>query len=76
MKAYVIGKDASGKASGRWSSLERGPIDADELTLRVLYSSANYKDAQAATGAGKIVRRFPCVGGIDLARIFHAATTG
>ena len=26
----------------------------------------NYKDALAATGAGKIIRRFPCVGGIDL----------
>ena len=30
------------------------------------YSSVNYKDALAATGAGKIIRRFPCVGGIDL----------
>lgn len=27
----------------------------------------NYKDALAATGAGKIVRRFPLVGGIDVA---------
>jgi NADPH:quinone reductase-like Zn-dependent oxidoreductase len=29
------------------------------------YSSINYKDALAASGAGKIIRRFPCVGGID-----------
>ena len=28
-------------------------------------SSVNFKDALAATGAGKIIRRFPCVGGID-----------
>jgi putative YhdH/YhfP family quinone oxidoreductase len=34
---------------------------------RVAYSSVNYKDALAATGTGKIIRRFPCVGGIDLA---------
>ena len=31
------------------------------------YSTINYKDALAATGAGPILRRFPLVGGIDLA---------
>ena len=35
------------------------------MTIRVHHSSINYKDALAATGAGKIIRRFPCVGGID-----------
>ena len=29
--------------------------------------SINYKDALAATGAGRILRRYPLVGGIDLA---------
>ncbi|WBY01073.1 oxidoreductase [Ramlibacter tataouinensis] len=66
MKAYLIDKDPAGKASGRWTALEPGQLDPGELTLRVLYSSVNYKDALAATGAGKIIRRFPCVGGIDL----------
>lgn len=66
MKAYLIDKDPSGKASGHWSTLRRDQLDAGELTLRVLYSSVNYKDALAATGAGKIIRRFPCVGGIDM----------
>jgi len=42
-------------------------LDPGEVTIRVAYSSVNYKDALAATGAGKIIRRFPCVGGIDLA---------
>ncbi|MEJ7929486.1 oxidoreductase [Ramlibacter sp. AN1015] len=67
MKAYLIDKDAaSGKARGRWAELDPQQLDAGELTLRVLYSSVNYKDALAATGAGKIIRRFPCVGGIDM----------
>jgi len=39
----------------------------DEVHLQVLYSSLNYKDALAVTGAGKIVRGgFPIVPGIDL----------
>jgi putative YhdH/YhfP family quinone oxidoreductase len=42
-------------------------LDAGEVVIRVAYSCVNYKDALAATGAGRIVRRFPCIGGIDLA---------
>ncbi|PSQ96452.1 MAG: oxidoreductase [Bacteroidetes bacterium SW_9_63_38] len=39
----------------------------DEVHLQVLYSSLNYKDALAVTGAGKIVRGgYPIVPGIDL----------
>ncbi len=41
-------------------------LDPGEVTVRVAYSSVNYKDALAATGTGRIIRRFPCVGGIDL----------
>ena len=41
-------------------------LDAGEVVIRVAYSSVNYKDALAATGAGRVIRRFPCVGGIDL----------
>ena len=42
-------------------------LDAGEVVIRVAYSCVNYKDALAATGAGRIIRRFPCIGGIDLA---------
>lgn len=66
VKAFLIDKDATGKASGRWAMLDPSRLDPGELTLRVLYSSVNYKDALAATGAGKIIRRFPCIGGIDM----------
>jgi putative YhdH/YhfP family quinone oxidoreductase len=37
------------------------------VTIKVAYSSVNYKDALAATGAGRIIRRYPCIGGIDMA---------
>lgn len=37
------------------------------------YSSVNYKDALAATGRGRILRRFPLVGGIDLAGVVTAS---
>jgi NADPH2:quinone reductase len=37
------------------------------VLIRVHYSSINYKDALAAPGRGAILRRFPLIGGIDLA---------
>lgn len=38
-----------------------------EVTVDVEYSTVNYKDALAVTGAGRIMRRFPLVPGIDFA---------
>ncbi len=65
-KAFVIRQDEHRKVSAAMESLAVEGLDAGEVLIRVAYSSVNYKDALAATGAGKIIRRFPCVGGIDL----------
>jgi acrylyl-CoA reductase (NADPH) len=64
-KAYLINQE-DGKVVGRFVDLPADQLDPGEVTIRVAYSSVNYKDALAATGAGRIIRRFPCVGGIDL----------
>ena len=37
-----------------------------EVIIKVSHSTINYKDALAATGAGRILRRYPLNGGIDL----------
>lgn len=64
-KAYLI-EQADGKVSGRFATLNETQLDAGEVTIAVAWSGVNYKDALAATGAGRIIRRFPCIGGIDL----------
>lgn len=56
-----------GKVSSGFATLEETQLDPGSVTIRVAYSSVNYKDALAVTGAGRIIRRFPCVAGIDLA---------
>ena len=66
-KAFLIDQDENRKVVAAMTTLSPEQLDAGEVTIRVHYSSINYKDALAATGAGKIIRRFPCVGGIDLA---------
>jgi len=64
-KAYRI-HEIEKKAVARFEELGLEDLDKGEVVVRVAYSSVNYKDALAATGAGKIIRRFPCVGGVDL----------
>ena len=66
-KAFVIDQGSDKNIVAGLTTLAPEQLDAGEVTIRVHYSSINYKDALAATGAGKIIRRFPCVGGIDLA---------
>ncbi|MCU0510069.1 MAG: oxidoreductase [Anaerolineae bacterium] len=64
-KALLI-DEVDGKVSSAFATLDEARLDPGGVTIRVAYSSVNYKDALAATGAGKIIRRFPCIGGIDL----------
>jgi alcohol dehydrogenase len=66
-EAFVIRQDDARKVVAGMERMTLDQLDAGEVLIRVAYSSVNYKDALAATGAGKIIRRFPCVGGIDLA---------
>ena len=65
-QAFLIRQDENRKVSAAMESMTVDALDAGEVLIRVAYSSVNYKDALAATGAGKIIRRFPCVGGIDM----------
>lgn len=56
-----------GKIVPRVEQIGLDDLSAGEVVIRVSHSTINFKDALAATGAGKILRRYPLVGGIDLA---------
>ena len=65
-KAYRIHQEDD-RIVARFEQMTVDQLTAGEVVIRVRYSSINYKDALAATGAGKILRRYPLNGGIDLA---------
>ena len=65
-KALVL-EEHEGKTVAAIGALDREALPAGEVTVRVAYSTLNYKDALAITGRGKIVRTFPMVPGIDFA---------
>ena len=58
----------------RMERLSLDDLAPGEVVVRVQYSDINYKDALAATGAGRILRRYPLVGGIDLAGVVESST--
>ena len=72
-QAFRIHNDASGYRSGI-ESIALDQLAPGEMVIRTAFSSVNYKDALAGTGQGKILRKFPLVGGIDVAGHVVAST--
>lgn len=66
-KAYLLEQMPDRTVRAGFVDWDEGNLDPGTVTVRVAWSSVNYKDALAATGASPIVRRYPCIGGIDLA---------
>lgn len=71
-RAYRIFEE-NGKSQGRFVELSLADLDPGEVVIRSHFSGVNYKDALAATGAGKVVRRFPCVGGVDVSGVVESS---
>ena len=65
-RAYRI-EEVNGDVAAGFCELTLDDLTDGNVVIKVSHSTINYKDALAATGAGKILRRYPLNGGIDLA---------
>lgn len=65
-RAFRIRNDDAAYRAGI-TSMHVDELSPGEVLVKTAYSSVNYKDALAGTGKGKILRRFPLNGGIDVA---------
>lgn len=74
LKAFRIHRDGE-RNRGALETLTVPDLDPGEVLVRVAWSSVNYKDALAATGRGRVVTRYPVIGGIDLAGRVEASTS-
>jgi putative YhdH/YhfP family quinone oxidoreductase len=63
-KAYRL-TEADKKVRAEFVDCTLDDLDPGDVVVRVAYSDVNYKDALAATGKGRILRRASCIGGID-----------
>ena len=64
-KAFRI-HETSGKISAGFEQISLDQLSPGEVVVQVQYSGINYKDALAATGAGRILRR-----GVNSIQLFH-----
>lgn len=71
-KALSITKDDAGYLT-QVVALEDKDLPEGDVTIKVDYSTLNYKDALAITGKGPVVRNFPMVPGIDLAGVVESS---
>ena len=74
-RAFQINENDQ-QVTGAFNNISISDLNDGDVVIKVTHSTINYKDALAATGKGRILRRYPLVGGIDLAgTIEHSATT-
>jgi acrylyl-CoA reductase (NADPH) len=73
MKAIVIDKSEAGQTAQFADFDEKNLMDGD-VTVRVEYSTVNYKDGLAVTGKAPVVRRFPMIAGVDFAGTVESST--
>lgn len=73
-KAYRLTETPEKKIRAEFVDTTLDDLDPGDVVVRVAYSSVNYKDALAATGKGRILRRPSCIGGIDFAGTVVSST--
>ena len=67
-RACVV-HERNGRVDAVIQDMELDDLAQGDVVIEAHYSSVNYKDALAATGKGRIMRRFPLVAGIDVAGV-------
>ncbi|MEO7052430.1 MAG: YhdH/YhfP family quinone oxidoreductase [Rhodanobacter sp.] len=72
-RAFRIHHDDAGYRAAI-ETINADTLSPGEVLIKVAYSSVNYKDALAGTGKGRILRRYPLNGGIDVAGRVVAST--
>jgi acrylyl-CoA reductase (NADPH) len=72
-KAIVIDKTDAGQTVRLTDFDDKDLMDGD-VTVRVEYSTVNYKDGLAVTGKAPVVRRFPMIAGVDFAGTVEASS--
>ena len=68
--------EEEGTVRGRVVDASLDDLSAGNVVIKTSHSSVNYKDALAGTGAGKIIRRFPLIAGIDVAGTVASSSDG
>lgn len=72
-QALLLSQTDDKKTRAELTTLDDSALPDRDVTVRIAYSTLNYKDALAITGRGAVVRSWPLVPGIDLAGTVEAS---
>jgi acrylyl-CoA reductase (NADPH) len=72
-KGILLSKDDSG-FSAQLADIDEQELPEDDVSIRVEYSTVNYKDALAITNKSPVVRKWPMVAGIDGAGVVEKSS--
>ncbi|MBA1148877.1 acryloyl-CoA reductase [Ectothiorhodospiraceae bacterium WFHF3C12] len=73
IRAYQL-TEHDGRSIGRLENVELDQLGAGEVLMRTTYAGVNFKDALAGTGRAPIVKRFPCIGGIEAVGVVESSS--
>ncbi|MBL8239055.1 MAG: oxidoreductase [Bryobacterales bacterium] len=73
MRGWLVTK-SDGRVESRFGEIDAAWLPAGDVLVRVQWSSLNYKDGLAITGAPGVIRAFPMVPGIDLAGVVEESS--
>jgi acrylyl-CoA reductase (NADPH) len=71
-KALLL-TEKDGKVSAEITELDEERLPEGDVTVRVQYSTLNYKDGLILNGLGRLVRTYPHVPGVDFAGVVEAS---
>ena len=60
-------REAGGKVTASIENVAESALPPGDVTVRIAYSTLNYKDGLVLNGLGRLVRQYPHVPGIDFA---------
>ena len=72
-KAYLLREGEDRKISGAFEQIAVSDLPEGDVTVRVAYSTVNYKDGMVMNGIGKLVRSYPHIPGVDFSGTVEAS---
>ncbi|WP_038966950.1 MDR family oxidoreductase [Bradyrhizobium diazoefficiens] len=73
-KALLARQSESGAITARVEQLDDSDLMSGDVTVAIEWSTVNYKDGLALTGAAPVIRTFPLIPGIDFAGTVEASS--
>ena len=63
--AYLLRAGADGAVTGAFEAVPVADLPDGDVTVRVAYTTVNYKDGMVMKGIGRLVRTYPHIPGVD-----------